>query len=284
LFAFSIVAAACGGPSHPATVEQAKPSQIFPAPAGLIAGGGPQPNGTMWLLAGSTTARNLQDINLLTGKIEKIVPIGADADSIVESSDGFLAVGHSSTSGLVEFRDGSSGALLSSVAVGAPVKAIADGADGTTFYVLNGTATETSVNTVSSTGAAEPPSVGVALNTIAMAVGADNQLYLLNDLGSVTDMPLATATKKPTASSNFFVGDGALQLALSPDRSTLFVLKGTGNAMNVGVFSVETERQLRVLPAPANGVDLLVSIDGSHIYVLVGTPTVGNIQVYQVGG
>ena len=73
-----------------------------------------------------------------------------------------------------------------------------------------------------------------------------------------------------------------MQFALSPDGSTVSVLKGAGDTINVGVFNAANERQLRVLPAPAHGVTVVTSIDGAQFYVLVGTPTIGNIQVYPV--
>jgi hypothetical protein len=279
--ALATVLAACGGPVHRAPKAPVKPGQIIPGPAGLLAGGNPQANGTMWVVAGPGAAQNLQQVDLVSGQINKIVPLGTEADSVVESTSGTLAVGYADPGGKVEFRDGSSGALVSSVNVGAPVKAIAEGPTASTFYVLNGTATTTSVTTVSSTGSAEPPSIGVASNTVALAANLD-QLYLLNDLGSVTELSLSTSGQ-PTANGSFFVGDGALRLALSPNGTSLFVLKSTGSAMNVGVFNVATEEQGQVIPAPANGVGLAVSIDGAHVYVLVGTPTLGNIQVFPVG-
>jgi hypothetical protein len=279
-----IVVAACGGSAPQAkTTGPLRPSQILSAPAGLIAGGAPQADGTLWLLAGSTEAKTLQRLNLVTGRVMQIVPVGADADSLVESSTGLLAVGYANVSGSVEFRNGSSGALLGAVTVDAPVKAIGSG-NGTTFYVLSGTSTESSVNVVSSIGAAEPPSLGVALNTIALAVGPnDDQLYLLESSGSVVDTPLSAKAGQKLASAGFFVGRSPVQLALSGDGSTLFVLKGIQSDMNVGVFNTQTEQQLDVLPAPANSVGVLVSIDVTHIYVLVGTPTLGNLQVYPVG-
>ena len=147
-------------------------------------GGTPQTNGTMWLLAGSPTAKTLQEINLVSGKIGHIVPVGADADSLVESSTGILAVGYSGASGPIEFRDSVSGALLHSVTVGTPVKELSAGADGTTFYALVGTPTEISVTTVSSAGAIEPPTFGVAVDTVSLAVSSTNdQLYLLESSG-----------------------------------------------------------------------------------------------------
>ena len=261
------------------------PAQILPAPAGLIGAGDPQANGTMWLLAGSSTAKTLQEINLVSGTIEKIVPIGANADSVVESPTGVVAVGYSSANGAVEFRSGTLGSVVRTVSVGAPVKAIASGGDGTTFYVLSGTTSETSVNDVSSTaGAVEPPSIGVSLDTIAFVVGAgDDELYLLQSSGSVIITPLGVATGQTAANGSFFVGADPRQLALSADGSLLFVLKGPRSRPNIGVFNAATGQVRKVLPAPANSVDLVTAIDNAHIYVMVGTTVVGNIQVFPVG-
>lgn len=262
------------------------PAQILPTPAGLIGGGDPQANGTMWLLAGSSTAKTLQEINLVSGTIEKILPIGANADSVVESPTGVVAVGYSSANGPVEFRSGTSGSLVHTVTVGAPVKTIASGSDGTTFYVLSATSSTASVTSVNSAaGAAELPGIGVPVNTIAIAVGAgDDELYLLQDSGSVTVTPLGVAAGQTAANGSFFVGADPQQLALSADGSLLFVLKGSRSSPNIGVFNAATGQVRKVLPAPANSVDLVTAIDSAHIYVMVGTAAVGNIQVFPVGG
>jgi hypothetical protein len=282
LFLLAVTVAACGSSSPRAKAVPLKPSRILAAPAGLMAGGGPQTDGTMWLIAGLVNAKTLQQINLVTDKVEQIVPIGLDADSLVESSTEILAIGYST--GSVEFRNGSSGALLSTTTVGAPVKAIAVGSNGTTFFVLNGTSTSTSVTELSANGAAEPPSIGVSLGTIALAVATNGgKLYLLQSSGSVIDVPLSVTGAESSASATFFVGPAPVQMALSGDGSTLFVLKGTGTNMNVSVVDVGTERQTGVLPAPANSVGVLASLDSSDIYVLVGTQTAGNIQVFPVG-
>jgi hypothetical protein len=279
----AVSAAACST-APPAKRAKILPAQILPAPAGLIAGGDPQANGTMWLVAGSATAKTLQEINLVSGTIEKIVPIGAKADSVVESPTGVLAVGYSAANGPVEFRSGTSGSLLHAVTVGAPVKAVASGSDGTTFFVLSGNSSETSVNTVSATGAAEPPSIGVSLSTIAVAVGTgDDQLYLLQSSGSVVVTPLGVPAGQTPASGSFFVGNDPHQLALSADGSLLFVLKGSESSPNIGIFNAATGQVRKVLPAPANSVDLVTAIDNAHIYVMIGTAAVGNIQVFPVG-
>jgi hypothetical protein len=279
----ALVAAACSHTTAPTKLPPLNPNQILAAPAALIAGTVPQANGSMWLLAGAPTAMTVQQIDLVTGKIALIVPISANAVSLAESSTGVLAVGYNTPTGLVEFRNGTTGAVVSTLTVGAPVKDIAAGSDGTTFFVLDGSATVTTVNVISSTHAAVPPAIGVSLDATAVALGPnDGQLYVLERSGSVDDITLGTDGAETGTNVNFPVGPSPAQMALSGDGSTLFVLKGAGSDMNVGVFNVGTERQTKVLPAPTNSVNVQVSLDATQIYVLVGTPTVGNIQVYPV--
>ena len=55
-----------------------------------------------------------------------------------------------------------------------------------------------------------------------------------------------------------------------------------GAGANIGVFNLSTQEQKGVLPAPAHSTGLVVSIDGTRVYVFVGTSTVGNIQVFPV--
>ena len=44
---------------------------------------------------------------------------------------------------------------------------------------------------------------------------------------------------------------------------------------------IATQSVRRVLPAPANSLQVLVSADGSELYQLVGAPSYGNIQVFK---
>jgi len=54
----------------------------------VLGGAQPQPNGLMWLLAGSSTAKTLQELNVTTGKIALIVPESASAVSVAQLSSG----------------------------------------------------------------------------------------------------------------------------------------------------------------------------------------------------
>jgi hypothetical protein len=237
----------------------------------------------MWLLVGSASVKTIQEISLTDGSVIHLVPVSNDATAIAESTGGTLAVGYGNPSGTVELRSGSSGGLTRTTTVGQPVKDIAVQGDTDIFFVLDGTATVTTVNALSAPGQPVLPAIGVELDSIALAVAPDGtDLYLLESSGTIDDVPVASS-KTNLASSQFFGGVRARQLALSGDGTTLFVLKDVRGGANVGVFNVATEQQKKVLPAPAGSVDLVPSLDGRHLYLLIGTPTVGNIQVVPVG-
>jgi len=62
------------------------------------------------------------------------------------------------------------------------------------------------------------------------------------------------------------------------------VLRSTPTADNVAVVDVATESQVRALPAPTHSVGVQASLDGHSLYLVVGTATYGNIQVFALPG
>ncbi len=276
LAACSSTPAAAPGTSGKATTT--KPEATFGAPSGLLAGGQPQPNGVMWLLAESGQAATLQELNLDSGKIQTIVPESTAAKALVQSPSGVVAVGVATgATGAVELHNGSSGAMVATVPVGAPVKGLAAGADGTTLYVLNGNATSASVTLVNLQTDHTSVSVPVPLATTAIAVQPTGQeLYALTAAGTVDEINVGNGS----VTGRFSVGSDPVQLAISSSGSTLFVLKRAGSGTNVGVVQLATERQVRVVAAPAGCVDIQLSEDGQQIYDVVGTATYGNVQVF----
>jgi hypothetical protein len=234
----------------------------------------------MWLLARSHGVANLQQLNLTTNKVSQVIPESVNAESISQSPSGVIGVGiATAATGSLELRNGSSGALLATVAIGAPVKGVFAGSDGSTFYVLNGNATSASVTLVSSQTAKSSISVPVPLDTIAIAVDPTGQnLFAVRSGGKLDEITIGNGS----VASSFSVGSNPIQLAVSPSGSTLYVLKGTASAANVGVINVATGAQTRALPAPADSVAIQASLDGQSLYLIVGTPTIGNVQVFPV--
>lgn len=279
----SLALAACGGGGpvaagrriHDASSE--KPSSIFAGPAGILSAAQPQPNGDMWLLAKAGGAETLQELDLSTGKITAIVPEGTSAASITESPSGVVAVGlNGGSTGAVDLRNGTSGALLGTVPVGAPVKAVAAGADGSTLYVLNGTSSSSSVTLVNLQTDQASISIPVPLGTTAIAVEPTGQYLLaLTSSGTVDVVNVGNGS----VGGRFPVGPDPVQVAVSGTGTTLFVLKREGTGTDIGVIRLATERQARALPAAAHSADIQVAANGRSIYDVVGTSTYGNVQV-----
>ncbi len=281
LLVIVVAASACGSSQAQSSSRPAaeKPSKIIPAPAGGIAETPLQPNGIEWVLAATTSGRNLQELDVADSTILGIVPVSSSAADLTQLSTGVLALGlTTATTGAVELRNGSSGALLSTISVGAPVEALAPGTDGSTLYVLNGNSKSASVSIVDTKTGAVTTTVPVPLDSIGVVVNPDQtDLYLLRSAGEVAEVHTAGGK---LASVSFVVGSSPVAESLSPNGTTLYVLKRASNGTNVAVVDVSSEQVLRALPAPANGVDLEVSPNGQSLYVLNSTARRGNVQVF----
>ena len=287
--------AACSSPSSPngATSTTAAPSnahkpvRTIPAAAGLAAIGAPQPNGVIWTLVKVPGAANLEEIQLTDGKPAMTVPESVDAVDVVQSSTGELAVGvATATTGSLELRNGGSASLTATVPIGAPVRRVAVGGDGKTFYVLDGNSTSMSVSVVDASTHSITKTIPVPLDSLDVVPSADqSSLYVLTGTptgtttGTVDQVVVATGK----AEGHFVVGPGPICLAISPAGDLLYVLKGTGSIRNTAVVDLATESVSKVLPAPEAANDVQVDADGTEIYVAAGTETYGNIQVFATG-
>jgi len=244
----------------------------------MISGGQPQPNGYMWLLARTGTSADLQELNLTTDKIDQITPASSSSTSVSQSPSGVVGVGlATTTTGALEFHNGTSGALVATVPIGAPVKGVVAGADGSTFYVLNGSNTSMSVTLVNDQTDKVSVSVPVPLNTVAVTVDPTGQtLSALSADGHIDQVNLGTGA----VSSVFPVGSTPVAIASADTGGKLYVLKSSsdGAAADVGVVDTATESQTRALPAPAHSLGLQVSPDGRTLFVIVGTSSFGNVQ------
>ena len=151
------------------------------------------------------------------------------------------------------------------------------GSDGSTFYVLTTWATSASVTIVNSQNGRKLGNVLVPVNTVSVAPDIQQAaLYVLQGNGLVDAIGISGGK----IMARFTVGALGRSIALSPDGSTLYVLKGTSAVSNVAVVDVSTESVRRVLPAPSDCRELLVSASGRQLYEVVGTPGYGNIQVF----
>lgn len=291
--ALVVLLAACGGgsSSHASgksgsgskTAQKAvgiKPMRIFAGPSGLTSIGPPQPNGTMWILAKSKTAANIRPLDLASGKASGIVPVSSSATALTELSTATVVVGTgTTTTGSLELRNGTSGAIENVIPMSEPVRSLAPGANGTTVYALQSTRKASSVAIVDTQKNAVTSTVPVSTNTIAIGASVDGtEVFGVQTNGMVREY--AVAGGQPVA--QFKVGSAAVQVAVSPDGSRLYVLKTTPGSSNVTEVNTSTEQQLKALPAPRHAVALSMTPDGATLYVAVGTSGIGNIQAYSL--
>ena len=279
--AAALLSACTSSAPHDGPDSTRAPTKIIPAPADVVAGTAPQLNGNLWVLAGPVGDRTLHQLDLTTDKFGPAVPAAASATSLTESNSTLLGLGLATVStGAVQFLNGSNGALVSTVALAAPVRAVTAGSDGSTFFALEGTTTSSSVAAISSIASTVKGTLPVPLDTVSIAVAPDQQrIYALESDGNVDII-----SGFGQVISRFSVGRNPEALALSGDGATMYVLKnGRGAAENVGVFNVSLESQTKVLPAPSDTNDIAISSDGATLYAFVGTSTVGNVQLFATG-
>jgi len=272
-----LAACSAGRAAVPAATAAAEPERIMAAPRGILAAGQPQPNGALWTLAGNTASRGLFEFSLTSGHSVGSISVSNAAQSVAESLTGMLGVAlGTSDAGRLELLNGSTGTVTRTVPIGAPAREVVVGSDGATFYVLNGSATSSSVTIVDSADGNVQGTVPVPLGTVSIVPDVqETTLYALQPSGHVSQVAIAGGK----IITSFPIGDSGRSLALSPDGSTLYVLKDGRDSANVAVVDLATESVRKVLPAPSNCVQVLVSASGNQLYQVVGTASYGNIQV-----
>ena len=283
---FSLGLAGCGSTQHASLpsvkvkAARAKPTLVIPTPANTLEGAAPEPNGTMWIVAGSPASHGIYQIDLSQKKVSGSVSVSNHASTIAESSTGILALGMATQSaGAVKFLNGSSGAKLASVPLSGPVVALAAGVDGTTFYALNGNNSSKTVAIVNAQKDKVESTIPAPSDAVSVVPAPNEQsVYVLEPNGVVSQ--IASAGGHITA--QFPIGHSGRALAIGPNGNTLYVLKGQGAVRNVAVVNLATESVKEVLPAPANAQNLEMSPNGQILYDIVGAPGVGNVQAFAV--
>ena len=283
----TLVAAGCGGGGSASSSGQTStsrarllPQQIVRAPRHVVSAAEPQSNGIIWTLAGSKSV-GLYEIDPTSDRVMGSFSVSASARSVAESSPGILGLALGSrTSGALELFDGRTSKLIKTVPLPAPARYVTLGSDGTTFYVLSGWQHAASVTLVNSQNGAVRGTVAVPADTVAVAPDIlQTDLYVLERNGLIGDISISGGAPP----SRFRIGrDRGRSLALSPDGSTLYVLKGTSAVANVAVVDVARQQVRRVLPAPSHCVQVLVSASGKQLYEVAGTRHYGNIQIFAV--
>lgn len=290
VFALSTVvafmAAGCGTSAAPHSggtvvkASHAKALKIIPAPANTLGGTPPQTNGTLWVVAGNAKSHGIYQMDLSNRKVIGSLSVSNNATTIAESPTGLMALGvATSSTGAVQFRNGSSGALLATVPLSGPVAALAAGVDGTTFYALNGRPGNMAVAIINGKKDSVETSLPAPSNAVGVVPAPNEQsVYVLQPNGVVTQI----ATTGGHIAAQFPIGHSGRALAIGPGGNTLYVLKGQGSVRNVAVVNISTESVKTVLPAPANTQNIVLSPNGRNLYDIVGAPGSGNIQTFAV--
>ncbi len=275
----SVLLAACGSAATSSSSSRARVGarpRTLPLPAGVIAASTPQLNGYLWVLSGTVRARAVAQFSLSTGQRQALEPVSADASAVAESSTGTLALGLATPgAGAVQLL-GADGRGRATIAVGAPVRALAFGSDGSTLYVLDGNRSSASVTVIDTVKRRVRALIGVPRDAVSIAPTPDQSaVWSAQASGGVTETSLRTRRVLTQLS----VGSPAISLALAPTGATLYVLKGTSLTANIAVIDTATSSMRRVLPAASDSVAVQVSPNGGSLYDFVGAPSYGNVQI-----
>lgn len=280
----ALTLAGCSGGSstaaaHGAAAISMLPQRILHGPKSMLSVAGPRADGTMWALAGPSSA-GLFQISSATGQVKTSFSVSDTARSVAESASGILALalgrGHS---GALDLIGGRARKVIRTVPLPALAKQVVVGSDGITFYVLAGRAATASVTIVNGQTGRVKGTVPMPGDTVSVVpAGQQDAIYALGRDGLVNQI----STADGMIQGEFRVGDTGQSIAISPDGGTLYVLKKLGRISNVAVVDTDTEAVTKVLPAPGNCVELMVSPGGGQLYDVVGTAGYGNIQIFAV--
>lgn len=282
LLTAAVVPAGCGGSSPSGghagrRAGGAGGTRVIAAPSQLLAGTAPQPDGTLWVLAGTSRVRTIDEIDVGTGKPSASIGVSNTARALAQSSTGIVALGLGGVrTGAIELLSGSTDTPTSTISVGAPVISVAFGDDGVTLYALDGTAKTRSVTIINSSTDKVTGTMGLPSDARSI-VPTPNQKAIWSVQASGTVQETSLTSRRPIES--FFTGSPGIAAAVSPAGEVLYVLKGTSAMANIDAISTATEHVTQVLPAAANSIDLSTSLDGSQLYNFVGAPSYGNIQI-----
>jgi DNA-binding beta-propeller fold protein YncE len=284
LAAAALTLAACSGSNSPAKANGAAavsmvPQRILRAPGNLVSVTQPQPNGSMWLLAGASS-KGLFQMDSSTGHLTGSVSVSSAARSVAETSSGVigLALGTGRTGALDLLSR--TGKVYKTVPLPAPAREVVVGSDETTFYVLSGTGTTSSVTIVGSRTGRILGSVLMPSDAVSVVPDLpQTTIFALERNGLVDEIGITGSTVE-TKFKVVSRGDIGQSIALSPDGSTLYVLKNAAGMSNIAEVDTGTEAVGKVLPAPAGCVQVLVSSSGGQLYDVVGTARYGNVQVF----
>lgn len=268
--------AACGGATTTVVQRPITPVAIYPTPPALTDAADPEPTGGVWLLAGPRAARVVVELDLIDGRIVERIAVPSPADTITQIPDGPILVAvPGATASTVEVIDPETGRV--STAWRLPGSVISLRAGPTATWVLIGLGRAKALLHVGPDGRVTQV-VRVAADAAAIATDpVGEQVYVAERDGTIDTI---SGTGRVTTS--FTVGGSLRGIVADPTDRRLLVLRHADGTLAVDVVDLDTQGIDSVLPAPASCTGLFVGENGAGLYMLVGTDTVGNVQLFSL--
>ncbi len=257
----------------------AKPEKILGVPANAIFLGPLQSNGEIAVLAGSSKSMGVFVFDLADSKELSSFSVSNTATSITELPNGVIGVGLANGSaGAVELYQ-VSGAKVATVPMSGPVISMSNDGNGSTILVLEGTTSVRAVEFLDANTNQATSSIPLVSSTVSVCMsGSGSYLYGLESGGIVDVYTVSTAQKV----GEFRVGHSGISSVMSPSGSQMFVLKGRNGVRNVAVVDLNTESDVRALPAPAGSVSVVTDLAGKNLIELATISGKSNIQEWPV--
>jgi hypothetical protein len=227
----------------------------------------PIANGLMWILSGNGHKRDITQVNVDTHKVLGGEPVNRYADSIaLSSNDATVALGTTKGKYPAEvWYSALTGRYSNSAPSPSPVYQVATNTGGYTIYALRGTVSQKSVfalGTANQLGLNYP----LPVNAVAMApTPAPNGMLILQPSGEVGHLNL----RGGVYINQFATGLPASAMALSPDGTTLYVLRAASSGATLSTIAevnVASGSVLKTLTVHGDCVSIAVSSDGHTLY------------------
>ena len=180
----------CTGSTAPAALSPGTrsllPQRIIPAPRALLAATGPEADGTLWAVAGSSSV-GLFKLSSASGMQTASMSVSAAARSVAQNPAGVVAIAlGSQTSGALELlRNG--GTRKKMIPLPAPARQVVSASSGTSFYVLTEWPDSASISTVSPAGR-RLDTIPAPAGSVSIAADPRQQLIYVVQHNGVVDV------------------------------------------------------------------------------------------------
>lgn len=235
----------------------------------------------VWIVAGLPNQRIVAEYSLESSQEIREFPVASSATSVADSLSGVLAVGFGDLAhsvGYINFYSDVYTNFITKLEMPGPVMNLARfGSNGDILALVEiGAAKE--IFLINPLDYQILSKINVSNLATAMATGYDpSSFFILESNGQVESVE----TSNGTPSSLFKTAIVARAIATTQDRSVVLTLQCTPAYCNVVITDASTEQDLNALPAPAAATAIAIT-DNNYLIDTVGTPQVGNIQVFDV--